>query len=280
MKHLLFLVFSLCVFSSNALSGPFETIAEELNTEIFSFLDPMDIGKSTTVSPYFHKIGNKDSKYGKSLREESKFHVITAENNVLFLREYLKGPRQAISRIDNLALLLKEYPSDFIKLMLHSIPHTPETIDSDLRTFHQDTFKVDNLISSVPTYETAQQKLAGVLIELMTWDQVWAQVWDQVNEDLRHCQFASAFEDGNLNEVLKPAIDYAFTVYQLGTLAMRHSEAFKSIHTNFAQFISERITEDQAAVILNGLNIPGAPEGNYLIDTQLKLINRLLPVFE
>ena len=79
--------------------------------------------------------------------------------------------------------LMKEHSSDFIRLVLHSIPHTPETIESDLSTFHQDT-QTDNLISSLPTYETSQQKLAGVLIELVTWDQVRAQVWAQVGDQV------------------------------------------------------------------------------------------------
>ena len=80
--------------------------------------------------------------------------------------------------------------------------------------------------------------------------------------------------------MLKLAIDYVFTVYQLGTLAMGHSEAFKTIHTNLAQFVSDRINEEQARVILADLNIPDAPEGNYLVDAQLKLIKRLLPAAE
>ena len=293
------------------------------------------------------------SNHDNGFNDSAKNHVMIknyVDNPFKTVDHFLSGERQLLKRVYGVTDLLKEDPEKFIKLVLHSIPHTPETIDSDLRTFHQNTFQIDNLTNSLPTYETSQQKLASVLIELLTWAQVgdqvwdqvwaqvwaqvwdqvraqvWAQVWDQVwdqawdqvwaqvgdqvwdqvraqvgdqvraqvwdqvwaqvgaqvwaNEDLRHFKFAPAFEAGNLNEVLKPAIDYVFTVYQLGTLAMRHSEAFKTTQSDFAKFISDRINEEQARVILGRLDIPDSPEGNYLVDTQLKLIKRLIQVSE
>ena len=61
---------------------------------------------------------------------------------------------------------------------------------------------------------------------------------------------------------------------------MRYSEDFKDVQTDLAQSISNKITEEQAIEILDGLDIPNDPEGNYLVATQLKLIKRLIQVSE
>ena len=351
MKRLYFLVFAVFLASSS-FSNTLDIFDQELKTAI------LGSGHLTADELQSVKMTNREFRDllgPNSYLREHMFDITMNDGSSKTLREYLQEERAPITEVKNLTALLKDSPSTFIRLILKSIPYTLETIDSDLRTFHQETFQIDNLINSLPTYETAQQKLSGVLIELEIWTKVWdqvgAQVWaqvedqvdeivfsaqagsrfraqfggqskaqveaqvrdqskaqvggqvwaqfgaqvgaqfgdqfgaqvgaqfgDQVNEDLRRFQFVSAFEAGNLNEVLIPAIDYVFTTYQLGTLAMRHSEAFKTIQTNFARSISEIITEEQAAAILSNLNIPDAPEGNYLIDAQLKLIKRLLPV--
>ena len=286
MKKLLLIAFLSLITNFSSISYASECHLNSCPDDIFSLLFRyltlpelynMGLTAKRIDSSVMEYISNNDK---EDFSNAAKNHVMLKnyeENPFTTIDDLLNGERQPLKRVYGVTDLLRKDPEKFIKLVLHSIPHTPETIESELRTFHQETFQINKLISSLPTYETAQQKLAGVLIELLTWGQVGDQVWDQVKEDLRHFQIASAYQAGNLNEVLKPAIDYTFTVYQLGTLAMRHSDDFKKIHTDFSEFFAEKITEEQAGEILKGLNIPNAPEGSYLIDTQLQLIRRLKP---
>ena len=347
MKKLAFYL-SILIYSSNVLGTSLSDLDEDSKTNILEFLDADDLQSIRRTDRQFRDLLAPDT----YLRNHM-FDVTLNDGSSETLRDYFQGEITQILGVKNLETLMKESPNPFIHLMMLSIPHTPETIESDLRSFHQDTFQIEKLICSLPTYETPQQKLASVLLEQFTWcqvnfevglqvadhvrskagtqavgqcveqgaeqvgdyvrtqvgyqlvhqvrnqvgflvlDQVWnhvlvqfltqfiaqvnSQVGPLVNEDLRYFQFASAFQAGNLNEILIPAIDYTLTVYQLGTLAMRHSEAFKTIHRGLSQFISQKISEEQATAILNGLNIPDAPEGNYLVETQLKMIKRHLP---
>ena len=116
--------------------------------------------------------------------------------------------------------------------------------------------------------------------------QVWYQVWRQVEDDLSlNFDFKSVTEPEKLREVLKPEIDYLFMVYQLKSIAMRQSKEFKAIlegdedSDGFIKFIEDRITEEQAEAILENLkgNFPESPEGNYLVESQLKMLKRNLP---
>ena len=238
--------------------------------------------------------------------------------------------------------------STFFSLLKKSAPHTQETIESSLKIFYNKTFQINNLIDLVPLAETAEQRLAAVIIELSIWDQAgehawdqirsrvwaelkssaWAQVgaetrfqfgkqvgvhiwyqiwyqirdqfevpvrtriWDQVGEliwnqvgvhlkekldqELCKFEFLSANQEGKLNEVLQPAINYVFAIYQLGTLAMRQTMEYIEIKNDLANFISQNISLVEVNGILNGFkyNFPKSPAEHYLIETQLKLIKK------
>ena len=85
--------------------------------------------------------------------------------------------------------------------------------------------------------------------------------------------FSSAFRENQLSEVLKPAIDYGFMVYQLASISILHSQETRQM----IESLKDRFTEEQAANILANINLPEAPEGNYLVKTQLDILRRHLP---
>ena len=289
--------------------------------------------------------------------------TVTIKNGeVLLLSNYLGGESRGVSELSNIVSLFTERPDIFVRFILKSMPHTAEEIESNLQEYYREIIKFENLIESLPLANNPYQKLAGILVELASWEQVETQVWVQVyaqvifqireqveyhasnqigaqireqiedyarnqigaqireqvgnrarkqvleqlrekvgddvwehvreqvgdyvweqvrgkiwekaTDDLRNFQFASAFEQLNLNAVAKPAIDYTFTVYQLGTLA--HYEEFKSTQIHLSNLLSERITEYQVSAIIDNLKLPDNLDGNYLLETQLKLIARHL----
>ena len=333
----------LLILSSSVFGASLSDLDEDSKTGILEFLSPNDLQSVRRTDKQF-----RDMLASNSYLRNHMFDVTLADGSSKTLREYLAGERSQVLYIKNLSTLMNESHSSFISLMMKSIPNKPETVDSDLRAFHQNTFQINNLIGSLPSYETSQQRLASVVIEQLTWDQVWNkllgpilaqfegqvidqvidqvitqlmtqvgaeawsevwaqlmdqvgdqvwaevwalrmdqlwdQVWDQVeaqvNDGLRHFDFALAFDNENLKGVLKPAIDYTFMIYQLGTLAIGQTEIFKRTHLQLSQSISEIVTEEQANAILKSIDIPDAPEGNYLVEAQLKLIKRHLPVAE
>lgn len=115
--------------------------------------------------------------------------------------------------------------------------------------------------------------------------QIGTQVWEQVEdhnlgdmtEIFNKLQFTSNLQTQAFKEALIPTIKYFLMMHQLTSFVMRHSAEFKDIHTKFAEFISETMTYEQIAKVLNRLVIPNAPAGNYLVETQLNLIIRYLP---
>ena len=106
----------------------------------------------------------------------------------------------------------------------------------------------------------------------------------QVGRDLQHFHFASEYQAGNLNEEIKSAAKYVFSVYQLATIAMRHSEDFENMQDTVMNILTQNSLEnEQCETILTNLsdtiqNIKSqnADSRNYLIDTQLDLIERLI----
>ena len=361
---------SILIYSSHSLCASLSDLDEGLKTNILEFLSPDDLQFVRGTDKQFREMLAPNSYLRNHI-----FDVTLSDGALKTLSEYLQlDNREQVLKVKNLATLMVESRHAFISLMMKAVPNTSESIESGLERFHQETFMIDELISTLPIYVTSHQRLAGVLTELIIWDQVsdivkkkvlsgiwgqvldmrgrhhhislqekvqlsaqienqvleqlwtqvgihvsdysseyaldqiWNQVWgmqawiigpkvkckfsdrlltqirhqvsakisSQVDIDIGKFQFAAAFDNGGLNEPLKLAINYTFTVYQLGALSMRHSKAYKAIHTKLYKYLLRRISEDQASVVLSRLNIPDAPEGNYLVDTQLKLIKRHL----
>ena len=327
-------------------------LAPDVMIKSFSYLDAKSVGIASMAFRDFNMIATEGSVSGMYLRKESRFAVTAKGGQMLFLEEYLRGQKQQIWGIKNLNLLLKERPKEFLKFILHAIPHSPELIVSDLNRIYLEDLAIADLIDSLPRGQSAQEKLAGVMIEVLVWDQIWVQVWEQVrsqvggqiwnqlgdqvwdqvgdqvwnqvgnqvraqvrdqvraqvgnqikaqargrfraqikalvknqvktqlrdlvDHNLQQFDFALAYDDGTLTSMLKPAIDYTFAVYQLGTLSLKHTTQFKNIHSGLSEFISHRISEEQALEVLNHIDIPIAPEGNFLIHTQLELIRKVI----
>ncbi|MFK7826580.1 MAG: hypothetical protein AB8G05_20740 [Oligoflexales bacterium] len=116
-------------------------------------------------------------------------------------------------------------------------------------------------------------------IKDQVWDHIKYQVEDlvdaQLKEDLQQFKFEQAYQDGDLNDLLIPAIDYTFAVYQLGTIEIRHSQEFKNIQKRLAQFIGKNMSKEQIKNLLNSIQIPENLE-NHLIKTQLDFLRRPL----
>ena len=313
----------------------------------------------------FNMLPLNHSNQGQILEAQSRYLVTTKDGVMLSLEEFLAGKSTRISGVNNITNLLRENYKDFMKLVLKSIPQTPEEIESELYHFYKDILKIEQILDSVPSYETLEQRLAGVLLELETWSQVhdyvrtqvWDQVEDQFNEGqakvnnwirlnnqvddqlgtrtkvrtkvrdkirkqieqverqrwfnnnghqggisfeqvekqlafnvknkirvhvkeqvedqlgktLRHFNFASSYRDGNLNGTLKSAVVYSFMIYQLGTLAMRHSEEFKLIKYELTKYIKTIVSEEKIQAILHNINIP-EDHASYLVKTQFDLL--------
>ena len=122
--------------------------------------------------------------------------------------------------------------------------------------------------------------------ELFTWeqlclevkdqikDQISNQVWDLINDHVFEQLNINLRQWSNLNKSLKPAVDYLFMVYQLGSVAIRHSNQMKLIHSNIANLLKNGITTDKLNDVLECLRntIPKTHE-KILIDSQLKMIH-------
>jgi hypothetical protein len=90
---------------------------------------------------------------------------------------------------------------------------------------------------------------------------------------LSNFDFSSALRENQLSEELKPAIDYIFVVNQLASISMLHSQEIRQM----IESLKNRFTEEQAANILANINLPEAPEGNYLVKTRVDILRRHLP---
>ena len=103
------------------------------------------------------------------------------------------------------------------------------------------------------------------------WTEVRSQVENKVNQNLLHLKFDSAHRQGNLDEAVESAVDYALTVYQLGSVVIRHSPEVAQIQDDLARFIAVEMETDEIDAVLRGLKIPSMHE-HYIIDNQLKIL--------
>lgn len=209
---------------------------------------------------------------------------------------------------------------------------------------YRNKLNLASLLKSLPKYDTPEEKLASILIELQTWEyieseiidqihdqirsqvgQAWYQNWlgvqeivrlhfgsrlrerivdglwdnlpgrmsfrilkhveeqvknqdrfqvkEQVSNTLQYFQFATALKEGTLEDAVKPAIDYVIMVYQLVMLKMFHSEAFNIFHADLSQYMLKK-RFFTAENYLKTFDIPNATEGNYFIETNLKILKR------
>ena len=130
----------------------------------------------------------KEGELGGILRENSRFAVTDHAGHIFFLEEFLSLPgRPSIAKVKNINLLAKEKPDDFIRLVLKTIPHDPENIQNNLKSFYKETMKIDDLIADLPVYETSREKLAVLLFDLLGYFDLMDQASDQI---LLQIQFA------------------------------------------------------------------------------------------
>jgi len=164
-KTLVFLAISANAYAAENESEFLEHISKKKNTDITNhitnFLEPRDfICLSQANKANNDILSNKPHSIGNRHRDLSKYSVTDINGRPFYLEEYLSTQeRIRLSKINNVDLLVIEKPKDFIKLVLKSIPHTPETIESNLQSYYQDVIQIEKLVDSLPKYKTAQEKL-------------------------------------------------------------------------------------------------------------------------
>ena len=216
------------------------------------------------------------------------------ENFNVLLKQYLAQT----GTIPVPEVLVKNRPKDFMELVIASISNTPALRESSLKSFYEKMLPIAQLIASLPPLETPQQKLAGILLELSVWNQAWSQVWSQVwaqarahftvqvmnhvkdplAQHLRKYNFSKAYRNNTLRPMLDRALGDLLMVYQLGSIPMRHSGAFKQIQNNFADFISRTMTPEEIERVVDSIDIPATPPdpSNYFVQTELNMLRRCL----
>ncbi|MFK7826147.1 MAG: hypothetical protein AB8G05_18485 [Oligoflexales bacterium] len=256
------------------------------------------------------------------------------------LENFLDLPEKTQAlKVENIDFMLKEDPSDFLRVLVNMFPFQTGNIEGVFELFYKETFQIDKLIVSLPSFQDSHQKLAGILLELIIWceilPQVEAQVGNLLDLDKNHVRELSRVlfwgQVGNhvgkqvgkyvANEVgneslfkvlteLKDSLDYqigkqvwsklnrdldyfineleycnqtliktlksVFTIYQIGTLTIRHSDEFKEIHSILSHFIFENISDNKVKSILKSIELPKLTEKNHFVDTQIKLIKSYL----
>ena len=187
---------------------------DDIKSKIASFLSPKDHAAFTHLNRDFRRcLFNTPGSIGESLRKKTDFSI-KIDDRHYFLEEFIGistlGPTRlnqetgALSidtrpqlsnrfrfEVKNIAQLVKEKPEDFKKLVLASIPKTPDDIENNLVSYYEESMKINDLIKGLPVYDDPREKLANYLVEYSIEDhirdQIWDQVWDNTNpQDGRH----------------------------------------------------------------------------------------------
>lgn len=140
----------------------------------------------------------------------------------------------------------------------------------------------------------------GTELGIDIWDRIWIQIdpkiwaktWDkvgpeigkmlnskignQLNTALKGFNFQSAYDEGKLNMALKPAIKYAFLIYQTQAVTLRHTGALNDLHDEIAASISANMSQKKMTSQLKAIDLPISPAGNFLVNTQLKLVKKII----
>ena len=140
----------------------------------------------TSATAELQALNSRGSAEGQALRNRSRLSITNRSGEVFFPIEFLQPlvPRQVVSNIKNVDIMLKEMPENFIKIILKSAPYTHQAIKTDLQTYYTNIVQIDKLIDSILSYDSPQDRLAGILLELATWCQVGLQVWDQIEDQI------------------------------------------------------------------------------------------------
>ena len=209
MFHRYLIVPFLITYSSNAFCAEsnktpkykLEELDDSLTVDILEFLDPQSLKSVVTTSKYFGNFLSANEDTGTYLRDQM-FKVITQNDEHLPLGEYLEGERIPVKNIRNIAPLMKESSSSFLRFIYKSIPYTTETIKADLKTYYFDLANIKNLIATLAPSETPQQKIASLFIEISIWDQAWYQVKNLMMDN---------FRDQSWNQVMEQVLDHVWT---------------------------------------------------------------------
>ena len=122
-------------------------------------------------------------------------------------------------------------------------------------------------------------------IKDQVWNHVWNQVnyhvWDQVTDDLADLEYISTLNATQNRKLFNLSIEYNLMIYQLICISMTHTAEFRQIIENqgsgFIHYIQNHISEEQAHNVLENIDIPEDPKVNYLVKTQLEMLQRHLP---
>ena len=116
--------------------------------------------------------------------------------------------------------------------------------------------------------------------------QVLTQFKDQFGADLSSTfDFTSLSDSEDMKNLLKQVINYTLVAYQLASIPLMHSSGFETIqighetsqrHRFAAWSLINSITEERAENILASIPLPEAAQGDYLAESQIKILKRHL----
>ena len=156
----------------------------DITIQILSFLSLKDLISFTKTNHENNKIlSNESSNTGNILKKEFKFSVIDIHGKIYFLEEYLAlSHRTPINNIKDVLLIVVEKPRDFVKVILKSSPHTPDTIASDLQDFYEDKLNINTIVNRLPSYSTNHEKLVAFFVQYEAWSQIIRRVILRIND--------------------------------------------------------------------------------------------------
>lgn len=106
-------------------------------------------------------------------------------------------------------------------------------------------------------------------------NEVKKQLGDQVASGLKQFALDEIEENANIDDAIKPAINYLTVIYRWGGLALWHSDAFKEFHSELASLITGSMNEQEIRSSLLNLKIPHHPEDSYTVTAPVCLISSM-----
>lgn len=176
-------------YAAGNADNPFVLMPKDIQFTICSYFVPEDFANLSLICKVFKGSSSKNHDNANLIRANSKFNVTLEGGGMMLLKEFEESEGSAISNIKNIQQLIKDRPSDFLKLILKSVPKTPEEINDNLESYYRNVIQIADVIDSIPAGgKTPRAKLAGVITEMIIWDNVevmvWFPIWNEVRSQI------------------------------------------------------------------------------------------------
>ena len=125
-------------------------------------------------------------------------------------------------------------------------------------------------------------------IRLKAWEQIRFQVQSQIRqnvnykawENFKNFNFSLSTQSEDFSKKIRNAIDYVYSVNQLGVISMAHSSYLKpyiSEPNGLFNYIKNNLTESEAQNILDSIHLSNDFEDQYFRNIQFDILKRHLP---